>query len=678
MVATSLDDWLPALSFRREVRVIDPLWIPLSDGCRLAARVWLPTDAEADPVPAIVEYIPYRRRDFTAPRDALLHPYYAGHGYAAIRIDIRGSGDSDGIPMDEYIKREQDDALEVLQWIAEQPWCSGITGMIGISWGGFSALQVAARRPPSLKAIVTVCSTDDRYADDVHYMGGCLISNNLTWGGCMFGYMARPPDPVIVGERWRELWLERMKHAPSLVANWLEHQQRDQYWKHASVCEDYDQIRCAVYAVGGWADGYSNAIPRLMQHLNVPRKGLIGPWGHAYPHIAVPDPRVGFLQESLRWWDRWLKGIENGVEREPMLSIWMQGADPPASSYTERAGSWIRATSWPAPVSTKRLELNPGSLDADASDPQELLCCSPLITGVAAGEWCPHGIGPEMSPDQRVDDSRSLTFDSRPLAESITILGAPEMKLRLASDRCGGLVAVRLCVVSPNGESSRITYGLLNLTHRDSSSEPQELVPGERYTVMIKLNDVGQVIPKDHRLRVSVSNAYWPLAWPSAERTTLTIVAGECWLELPVYDGEIHDDTDSPFEVAVIPQPLALTWLRPVSRKRTVKRDLASGQISLTYIKDDGAFRIDETKLEVDAKGEEIHYITENDPLSAAGEAHWRFEHRRGDWQIAVEATTRLTATDEHFTVTAELEAFEGEQPFYERSLNCKIPRRLL
>jgi putative CocE/NonD family hydrolase len=222
--------------FPRRVREIEHTTIPLSDGCRLAARIWLPEDAEADPVPALLEYIPYRKNDATAVDDAGRHPYLAGHGYACVRVDMRGSGDSDGVLLDEYLEQEQSDALEIIAWLAAQAWCTGRVGMFGISWGGFNSLQVAARRPPALGAIITVCSTDDRYADDVHYMGGCLLGvDMLPWASTMLAFNARPPDPANVGERWREMWLERLAQTPPFVETWLSHQRHDAYWKHGSV-----------------------------------------------------------------------------------------------------------------------------------------------------------------------------------------------------------------------------------------------------------------------------------------------------------------------------------------------------------------------------------------------------------------------------------------------------------
>ena len=283
--------------------ILEHVWITLSDGCRLGARIWLPEGARDTPVPAVLEYIPYRKRDGTRVRDEPMHGYFAEHGYASVRVDMRGSGDSDGHMADEYLPQEQDDALEVLSWIAAQDWCSGNIGMMGKSWGGFNCLQVAARRPPELKAVIPVYFTDDRFRDDIHFMGGCLLNDNQWWGSIMLAYQARPLDPEIVGESWREDWLKRIDDLPFFPALWAEHQRYDVYWKHGSVQEDYAAITCPVLAFGGWADSYTNSVPRMLEHLSVPCRGIIGPWGHVYPHDGIPGPAMGWLQEAVRWWD---------------------------------------------------------------------------------------------------------------------------------------------------------------------------------------------------------------------------------------------------------------------------------------------------------------------------------------------------------------------------------------
>src|ERR1043165_28408 len=245
--------------------------------------MWMPEGAETAPVPAILEYLPYGKRDFTRQRDESMHPWFAANGYAAIRVDIRGGGDSDGVLHDEYLLQEQEDALEVIAWIAGQSWCTGDVGMMGKSWGAFNSLQVAARRPPQLKAIIAVMGTDDRFEEDVHYSGGCLLSDNLTWGAFMQVFNARPPDPKIVGACWRDMWLERLRAERFWPETWLQHQTRDRYWKHGSICTDHAAIACPVWVWGGWADGYRNTPLRLAAQLQVPHKVTIGPWAHLYP-----------------------------------------------------------------------------------------------------------------------------------------------------------------------------------------------------------------------------------------------------------------------------------------------------------------------------------------------------------------------------------------------------------
>ncbi|MGM0680966.1 MAG: CocE/NonD family hydrolase, partial [Thermodesulfobacteriota bacterium] len=277
-------------SNRVEPVVFDNVWIPMSDGCSLAAKIWLPPEAEQKPVPAILEYIPYRKRDHKAMRDAQSHGFFASHAYAGVRVDIRGSGDSEGVLYDEYLQQELSDGLEILKWIASQPWCNGRIGMFGISWGGFNGLQIAALQPPELGAVISVSSSDDRYADDVHYMGGCLLTDNLSWASTMFGFNSCPPDPQVVGERWRQMWLDRLEGSGLWIRKWLEHQRRDDFWKHGSICEDYSAIKVPVMLVSGWVDGYSNTVFRLLENLKVPCRGLVGPWGHKYPHLGGPGP----------------------------------------------------------------------------------------------------------------------------------------------------------------------------------------------------------------------------------------------------------------------------------------------------------------------------------------------------------------------------------------------------
>ena len=662
------------------IRQIDPVWIPLSDGCRLAARLWLPEGAEERSVPAIIEYLPYRRGDGTATRDAVNQLYLAEHGYACLRIDIRGSGDSDGFFDDEYSPQEQADCVEAIAWIARQPWCNGAVGMWGISWGGFNSLQVAAHRPPALKAVITVCSTDDRYADDTHYMGGCLLLGNLNWGANMFAIATKPPDPRVVGERWCDVWLERLERIPHLVSMWTAHQRRDAYWEQGSVCEDYSAIKCAVFAVGGWADSYTNAIPRLLAGLKAPKLGMIGPWGHAYAHEARPGPAIGFLQESLRWWDHWLKGRDTGIMSEPLLRAWMQEAVPPATWYEEIPGRWVAEAEWPSPdINARAFYLTrAGTLVETAAEDAPVSISSPQTIGVGSGAWCPYGMPGDLPTDQRIDDGQAVVFETGPFSERVELLGAPRMAANISADRPNALLVARLSLVAPDGAATRISYGVLNLTHRDSHAEPSPLVPGRRYRISLKLNDVGQVVPPGYRLRLALSNAYWPTIWPSPQKATVTVHTGQSRLDLPVRPPREGDKYIRPFEPPEGSAPLETSVTRPPSRERSAQVDLTGGHLTVVSFKDRGAERIIQSGIETDNEGIETYAISVDDPLSARAEMRWRTGLARGDWRIRTETSTVQTATESTFLITTSLDAYEGDTRIFSRSWTVEILRDLV
>lgn len=641
------------IQFPHEVSEIENTLIPLRDRTNLAARIWLPVDAARNPVPAILEYLPYRKRTGTYERDALTHPYLAGHGYATVRVDIRGSGESNGLLLDEYTQQEQDDALEIIAWLAAQPWCSGAVGMMGISWGGFNALQVAALRPPALKAIITLCSTDDRYSDDVHYMGGTLLRAGFGWASFLFGAMCHPPDPALVGDRWKAMWLERLNNLPLFLELWTRHQWRDDYWKHGSICEDYAAIQCPVFAVGGWTDGYTNTIPRLVQHLAVPRKGLIGPWAHAYPQFALPGPQIGFLQEALRWWDHWLKGLDNGVMDEPMLRAWMTESVRPAPFHQELPGRWIAEPSWPPPgVVMHRLCLTDAGLRTDPAPLTARSICSAQTVGSNGGSWCPFGRAADQAGEQREDDARSLVFETAPLDARIEILGAPIVTLDLAVDRPVANLAVRLCDVHPDAASLRVSFGVLNLTHRDGHAAPAPLVPGQRYTVRIQLNDAGSVFPAGHRIRVALSTTYWPMVWPAPDNATVTLFGGS--LDLPVRVPSAADAL-----LPVLPEPETA----PPEPTTNIRQ---------------GVVRIDRLGLELGTEGNFNAHIDENDPLSAVTEMRQTQTVSRGTWQIRIETQLRLSCTHDAFLIRATMRACEGDTEICRRSWDSSVPRHLV
>jgi len=667
----------------RPVREVEHVWIPMPDGVRLSARIWLPVGVEAEPVPAVLEYLPYRKDDATAAADATRHPYFAARGYAGVRVDLRGTGDSEGVCLGEYLAIEQDDALEVLAWLAAQPWCTGDCAMIGYSWGGFNGLQVAARRPPQLKAVVTIYSTDDRYTDDCHYQGGCLLgSDMLKWAEWMHAFNATPPDPRFVGEAWRERWLERLHATPPFIGDWISHQCYDAFWKHGSVAEEYSAIRAATLVVGGWADAYTNAVPRLLEHLECPRRGIIGPWGHAVPSRGVPGPAIGFLQECVRWFDRWLKGVDNGADREPLLRAWMQESVAPAGFLAERPGRWIAEEAWP-PASVAPVEwvfgasgeLGPAAGDAQ---PTALSIRGDQTCGASAGVWCANGMPDELPLDQRDDDALSLCFDSEPLPEALELLGSPVVRLALSVDQPLALVAARLCEVAPDGTSALVTWGELNLTHRDSHTEPSQLEPGRTYEVSLALNVIGQRIPAGHRLRLALSPTYWPHAWPSPEPVTLTVLAGgRSVLELPVRDGRADTAGSPSFAEPQESAPLVGRVVTESARRRDTSRDPETGNLTIEDHQCVRA-RIEATATEYAESGIDRWFVAPNDPLSARAECDREVTIERAGWSARVVATSAMSSDTERFIVETALSAFDGDEMIYSDRRLFEVPRDLV
>ncbi|UCM86540.1 CocE/NonD family hydrolase [Streptomyces marincola] len=658
--------------------------VPVSDGVLLSAKIWRPVSSDDRPVPGVLEYIPYRKRDLTSARDAVHHPYLAGHGYACVRVDLRGTGESGGVLLDEYLEREQADAEDVLAWLAAQPWCDGRTGMMGLSWGAFAALQVAARRPPGLRAIAISSFTDDRHADDMHYMGGCMLSDNLAEAGTMFAYATCPPDPELAGDAWRDQWFERLEAAGPWVTRWLRHQRRDAYWQHASVCEDYRSLACPVLASSGWADGYSNAVTRLLEHVDVPRKGLIGPWSHKFPHQGEPGPAIGYLQELVRWWDHWLKDIDNGVMEGPMLRAWMQESVPPSTSYEERPGRWVGEPHWPSPhiteVAYPLLGRRLGAPGETADPPPaDRTLRSPLSVGQFAGKWASYNAPPDLPYDQREEDGGSIVYESDPLAERLEILGSPTVELDVSVDRPVAMVAARLSDVAEDGSATRVTYGLLNLTRRDSLRTPTPLEPGRRYRVSVALNGVAQAFPPGHRVRLSLSTSYWPLAWPPPEPVLMTVHGGAGCLTLPVRPGCEPDDAgDRPFGEPEGTAPAPVTRLTPAEQRWQVTRDLVDYRSALEIVKDQGVQRFDEHGLEVRRRAYERYDSVADQFCSVRGESAWTMSFRRGAWETRTETRTVLECTATDFVVHATLDAYEGGHRVFSRSWSQTVPRDLL
>ncbi|HWD65152.1 MAG TPA: CocE/NonD family hydrolase [Solirubrobacteraceae bacterium] len=663
------------------VLVVDNTWIELADGVRLAVRLWLPPDSETAPVPAVLTSVPYRKSDGTAIGDAAWGTYFAAHGFAYARVDIRGSGDSDGVLQDEYSPQEQDDAEQVIDWLARQSWCTGAVGMIGISWGGFAALQMAARHPEALRGVVAIHASDDRYADDVHYVGGCVSAMDMAqWATSMLAYLSQPPDPAVVGEGWREQWRQRLDATPMFIETWLGHQRRDDYWRQGSACEDYQAIRCPVFAVGGWSDGYRDMVLRIVEHVSGPVRGLIGPWGHTSPENGAPGPAIGFLQECIRFFDASLNGAENRFFDQPRLLSYMQEPVAPAGSYGCRPGRWVADPAWPSPSGSPWDLLVGGAglheRSGEVGSPVTRGLRGRQSTGVEGGVWCGDGSPADFGLDQRPDDGSSLCWDSAPLPERVELLGCGEARLRVSVDHPQALVAVRVCDVAPDGASTLVARGLLNLSRREGHDRSIPMPVDAPVEIRVPLQSTAYALPAGHRVRLAVSNTYWPWAWPSPGAGVLTVHCGEGnALTLPRRLAGEPDAEVPAFDAPESGQPLAsqTTMLRDGGRQ--VRRSLADGFTEVEFDWHPSRVRILATGTEMGEENVTHYRIRDGDPMSASVTCRVAVSLERAGWRTRSEARSTMTSDRETFTVTTTLDAYEDDVRVHARTVTHQFAR---
>lgn len=664
---------LPA---KRQVRVVENEWIPMADGARLAARLWLPEGAERKPVPVVLEYIPYRKRDAYRGRDNRWGTELAQYGIAYARVDVRGSGDSDGIMVDEYASPELNDGVAVIAWLARQPWSNGSVGMRGISWGGINTLQVAAMAPPELKAIMPMGCCDIRFTDDAHYIGGALGHTNFQWGVHFKGVMSGPPDPDISGPHWEANWRRRVDATPAILAEWVSHQRYDAYWQRGSVAVDYSRIKCPVYVVDGWIDTYSNVIGRLLQHLTVPRKALIGAWGHSYPDAVNPGPGLDWAYEEVRWWQQWLLGADTGIMQEPMFRAYLPYTTPWEVYPKDVSGRWVAEEAWPSPrLVPTTWHLNSGdTLSHQAGRPKAVQYVGDKIVGLAKPEWLP--FPPTGMPvEQSEDDQKSLVFNSPPLESDLEILGYPVAKIRVAANVPVAKLVVRMTDVTPEGKSWLVCYGLLNLTHRASHEHPSPLNPGEFYDVEVKLFMVAHRFKRGHRIRIALSESLWPMVWPSPAIATLTFELGTSSIELPVRPAPAREAS---FPIPVLaPIADAMGGLLGAPPQNSVQRS-PEGRFSMKRDSPAASYVVPEIGTTLSRRGSESNEITEGAPNSCVWRQETEVGYKRGDWECRTIAAYELTSTAKEFLVKESLKVTKGGETFFEQETVSKIDRDLV
>jgi predicted acyl esterase len=493
-------------------------WIPMPDGIRLSATLYMPENAKAgEKFPALLEYLPYRKDDATAARDYPVHAYFAEHGYVSVRVDIRGFGTSEGVPTNrEYSEQEQLDGEHVIAWLASQPWSTGKVGMFGISWGGFNSIQMAMRRPPALKAILAVDATEQLFHDDVHYVDGMLhfdeFELNMDLAPSMTGAPDYTLDENILGPRFES--------APwSLL--YFKHQRDGEFWR--APLRALSEIKTPCFLIGGLLDGYRDSIPHMLEQVKAPIKAIVGPWNHTFPNEAEPGPQIEWRNQAVRWWDYWLKNRNTGIMDDPPLAIYMQDWHAPDTHLKDVPGKWRGERGWPpSNVANTTLYLYEGH--ALSTEPAKAaahqLRYVPSI-GVEAGFWWG-----ELLTDTRPVDAFSLTYDSVPLKESLSILGRPHALLEASASAPVADWIARLSDVAPDGSVTQITGAGINGTHRESASDPKDLVPNQTYALDIEMHLATWNFPVGHRIRLSVSNALWPMIWPTPYAMTTTLHLG--------------------------------------------------------------------------------------------------------------------------------------------------------
>jgi putative CocE/NonD family hydrolase len=656
-------------------QAIENLWIPMSDGVRLSARIWLPDGAQRTPVPVILESTPYDKRVRVRHTRAGWAAQIVPYGFGYVVPDLRGSGASGGVLRDEYLQQEQQDNVEIIAWLARQPWCDGTVGMRGVSWGGFGALQTAALRPPALKAIVVQCASDNRYTDDAHYIGGCVAMDGGEWAGDFTLDRIMAPDPEIVGqEHWRRQWQERLEAATPSWAAWLAHPSYDAFWQQGSVATDYSRIQCPVYAVDGQVDSYRDFVVRLLARLDVPRMGLVGPWAHMPPHVANPGPGLDWAPEEIRWWCHWLKREETGLLDEPMLRVFMEEKTAPEVWPKDVPGRWVGESSWPsAHIESRQWFLNPEGLGCSASATATRDIHSVESLGLGKREWYVLSPGVDLAPEQTPDDNKSLIFDSAPLTEAIEIVGNPHVTLHLSSNRPMAHVAVRLNEVTADGHAWNVSYGVLNLTHRDGHEHPESLVPGTDYTVTVSCYFASHRFKKGSRIRVALSESLWPLVWPSPEPVTLSVRLGASSLTLPV----------RPIESAPLPMSIPLLRDRvtdasdPTTRVTTSGPD-STGKIAVHKQFRDGVDTIDDVGITIADGGDWYLTVIDGQPNSTRWLFEWYRTTRRGRWDTKVKSVLEMTSTPTTFEVTESIHAWELGKEVFTRTWKNSIQRDLV
>jgi len=651
---------------RHEIRVDRHVLIPMRDGVRLSAHLTRPV-AEGR-YPAIIEYSPYRRGNYTDP--GYRFRYLAERGYVIVQFDVRGTGDSEGFTTDVYQDPERLDGYDVVEWAASQPWCDGNVGMWGISYCGVVCWQVAVQAPPHLKAIIVRSGTEDIYTEWTNPGGLPRPYMYENYAPLMTAYNLAPPDPDLAGDRWSEMWQERLDNSVPWGIGFITHLTDGPYWRDRSVRPDYGRVKCPVFVIDGWADWYYHPLLRAYANLDVPKRALMGPWSHMWPEDAIPGPRIDGARECLRWFDHWLKGIDTGMMDEPPVTLFVRQWREPAVVCIEDAGEFRGEDAWPP----ERVEEAPLYLRADGA----LDLRPPVTAGADSFEYDPavgmaggkHGCGAfppwGMPLDQRVDDALSLCYNFGPLQADAEVIGVPRAILHVATTADAAAIVVRLCDVAPDGTSALVTRGYLNATHRHSHVDPEPLVPGETYELEVELLACAYRFGAGHRIRVSICGADFQNAWPTPKPYTSTVHRSPdepSRLLLPVAPALSGPRPAPNLEPSPFPLPKRDGMPKP---EYSITRDVANDTVTVAYETGSGV-GVNRSRFTV----------SRSDPARAVVESSYTMEVGQHGGAITIETQT-VTSSDAgafHHIVEAEIR-IDGREHF-RKSWSVSVPRGL-
>jgi uncharacterized protein len=619
-------------------------WIPLTNGARLAVRLWIPDEL---PAPALIEALPYRMDDLTASYSAEYERLCREGGLAVARIDLRGTGSSDGVAEDEYPAQEQADLIDAIDWLAAQDWCSGRIGMYGTSYSGFNSLQVAAERPPALGAVCAIYSSDDRYTDDVHYTGGALRALDLLdYVLYMAALVVLPPVPAVFGDGWRDAWARRFEASEPWLLRWLEEQRDGPYWRQGSLRPDYDRIECATMLVGGWADGYRNNTFRTFEALQCPKRLLVGPWSHMSPATSLPGPRIDLVPELIRWFRRWLCDEENGVDEQPPVSVFVRRSTKPEPDLAEMRGSWRFEPGWPLERARTLALAAPAGRDEHEVEGD---------VGTSAWISCAARLPWGQPLDQREDDARSLVYEWGPFDSELEVLGHARLDATISATAPVAYLSAKLCDVFPDGTSALVARGFLNLTHRDGSTEPEPLEPGVDTPISLELEASSWVFEAGHRVRLSLAGADWPNIWPPPARATLAVSGAT--LSLPVVEGE-PPIAETPTFAA--PPPDKSDPQSPVVWR--IERDVLARETRAVIAH--GSEYDAEHGARVEERYEGTVGVSTVDPADAWARATSRFRVRWPAVDVTAEAKLDFRSDADAYHVTVDITAGDMERRF--------------